>query len=180
MIEVVLQPDRVVEPAPQVDDHAPLAGDAVEQAREVGHVREVRRHLDDEQGKVDAIEVGGERQRRQFRMRLAVDRDVVSRARPAATYLWTVATLRIHGSTDVTSSSFIARGLPSSRPPAAANSSRAQRTVFAKPALERRARFPAEQRFGEADVGAARSAAPPAGPRRARSRARRAVGRTRR
>ena len=77
VVEVVLQPDRVVEPAPEIHHHAPFAGNAVEQPSKVGHVRKVRRHLDDEQGEVHSAQVGRERQRGQLRMRRAIDGNLV-------------------------------------------------------------------------------------------------------
>jgi hypothetical protein len=77
VVEVVLQTNRVVEAAPQIENHAPFARNPVEQAREIGPIREVRRHLHDEEGKIDAVEVGCKRQRGQSGMRLAVNRDVM-------------------------------------------------------------------------------------------------------
>ena len=61
MVEVVVDADRVVEPAPQIDHHTPLARNAIEQPREIRHVGEVARQLDDEQRQVDAVEIGRER-----------------------------------------------------------------------------------------------------------------------
>ena len=55
MIEVVLDTDRVVVARPHVEHHAALARYAVEEAGEVGHVREIGRQLRDQQGDVDAF-----------------------------------------------------------------------------------------------------------------------------
>ena len=78
MIEVVLDADGVVVARPHVEHHATLARHAIEEAGEVGHVREIRRQLRHQQGNVHALEVGRERQLRQFGVGRAEDRHVMA------------------------------------------------------------------------------------------------------
>ncbi len=62
MIEIMIEADGFIVPTPKVDDHALLSRQLVHDAGQARHRGKVGRDLDEEEGDIDAIDIGRERE----------------------------------------------------------------------------------------------------------------------
>ena len=63
MIEIMIEADGFIVPTPEVDDHTLLSRQLVHDAGKARHRGKVGRDLDEEDGDIDAIDVGREPRR---------------------------------------------------------------------------------------------------------------------